>query len=325
MSSPDGIASQPPRRHVVKRFRAVPASEDRYSLAEGPFWDGDRDRVLWVDINAGAVHSGTLSAERVIHESVLHFPETVGAVVGSRNGERLVAGARRLYRVSADGTVSPGAQMLNERTASRLNDGSCDPAGRFLVGSLALDGRSGEEVLIRVEHDGRIVVLDSDLGMSNGLAFTSEGDRLYSIDTTPGVVFTRDYDTTTGGVGPRNKFLHLHGESPDGLCVDRDGNLWIAMWGAGQVRCYSPMGQFVASVDVDAPNTTSVAFVGAALDMLLITTAFEQLSDEQRARYPDSGRLFLVDVGVCGAPVSPWTGSDATSALPGTPTADDAG
>jgi sugar lactone lactonase YvrE len=303
----------------------VPASEERYGLAEGPFWDCDRDRVLWVDINAGAVHSGTLSSERVIHESVLHFPETVGAVVGSRDGERLVAGARCLYRVSSDGAVSPGAQILDEQTFSRLNDGSCDPAGRFLVGSLALDDRSNEEMLVRVEQDGRIVVLDGDLGMSNGLAFTPEGDRLYSIDTTPGIVFTRDYDATTGSVAPRSEFLHLYGESPDGLCADSHGNLWIAMWGAGQVRCYSSVGQLVAIVDVAAPNTTSVAFVGAALDTLLITTASEQLSDEQRSRYPDSGRLFIADVGVSGAPVPLWAGSGAASSLPGTRPAADAG
>jgi sugar lactone lactonase YvrE len=303
----------------------VPASEDRYGLAEGPFWDGDRNRVLWVDINAGAVHSGSLPSERVIHESVLHFPGTVGAVVSSRDGERLVAGERSLYRVSSDGFVSPGAQILDKHAASRLNDGSCDPAGRFLVGSLALDERSNEEMLVRVEQDGRIVVLDGDLGMSNGLAFTPEGDRLYSIDTTPGIVFTRDYNATTGAVGPRSEFLHLYGESPDGLCADRDGNLWIAMWGAGQVRCYSAVGQLVAIVDVAAPNTTSVAFVGAALDALLITTASEQLSDEQRARYPDSGRLFVAHVGVSGAPVRLWAGSDATSSLPGTPPAADAG
>lgn len=302
----------------MKRFHAVPASEERYGLAEGPFWDGDRDRVLWVDINAGAVHSGALSAERVIHESVLQFPETVGAVVSSRAGERLVAGARCLYRVSADGVVGPGAQILDEHIASRLNDGSCDPVGRFLVGSLALDDRSGEEILIRVEQDGRIVVLDSNLGMSNGLTFAPEGDRLYSIDTTPGIVFTRDYEATTGAVGPRSEFLHLYGESPDGMCADSQGNLWIAMWGAGQVRCYSPMGQLVAIVDVAAPNTTSVAFVGAALDTLLITTASEQLSDEQRARYQDSGRLFIAHVGVSGAPVPLWAGSVATSTLPGT-------
>lgn len=301
----------------MKRFDAVPASDERYGLAEGPVWDGDRNRVLWVDINAGAVHSGTLASGRVTHDSVLHVPGTVGAVVSSRDGELLVAGTRSLYQVSPDGAISPGAQILAEHTASRLNDGGCDPAGRFLIGSLALDDRSDQELLVQVDRDGRIVVLDGDLGLSNGLAFTPEGGRLYSIDTAPGIVFVRDYDASTGAVGTRSEFLHLYGESPDGLCVDGQGSLWIAMWGAGQVRCYSPAGELVAIVDVAAPNTTSVAFVGATLDRLLITTASEELSDEQRAQYPDSGRLFIADVGVNGAPVPLWAGSAATpTALP---------
>jgi sugar lactone lactonase YvrE len=318
LSSPDGSASPPPRRHLVKRFYAVPASEERYGLGEGPFWDGDRNRVLWVDINAGAVYAGTLSAQRVTHETVLHLPETVGAVVCSRGGELLVAGARRLYVVSPDGAVSHGPQILPERIASRLNDSGCDPAGRFLVGSLALDDRAHEEVLVQVDADGHVVVLDNDLGMSNGLAFSPAGDRLYSVDTVAGIVWIRDYDSGSGSAGRRREFLRLDGDKPDGLCVDAQGNLWIAMWGAGRVRCYSGDGEPTAVVEVAAPNTTSVAFVGTSLDTLLITTASVQLSDAQRERYPDSGRLFTAQVGVSGLPVPLWSGArgapDAASA-----------
>lgn len=315
MSSPDDIASRQPTRPgpLVKRFQAASASEKCYGLAEGPFWDGERNRVLWVDINAGAVHSGTLSANRVSGDTLLRLPETVGAVVSSRRGDLLVAGARRLYTVNPEGAVSLGAQILAEGTASRLNDGGCDPAGRFLVGSLALDARLNQEVLVRVEDGGRMTVIDDDLGLSNGLAFTPVGDRLYNVDTTSGIVWTRDYDSTTGRVGRRQEFLLLDGDRPDGLCADELGNLWIAMWGAGQVRCYSAAGEPLAVVDVAAPNSTSVAFVGPSLDTLLITTASEQLSDEQRARHPDSGRLFIADVGVRGLAVPPWAGPGATT------------
>jgi sugar lactone lactonase YvrE len=313
LSSPDGSASPPLRRHLVKRFRAVPASEERYGLGEGPFWDGDRSRVLWVDVNVGAVHSGDLSAERVSPNTLLQLDETVSAVVSSRRGELLVAGARRLHSVSPRGAVSPGPPILPERVASRLNDGACDGAGRFLVGSLALDDRDCEEILVRIDADGKVVVLDDDLGMSNGLGFSPRGDRLYSIDTASGTVWTRDYDTATGAFGRRDELLRVDGGKPDGLCVDGQGNLWIAMWGAGHVRCYSASGDHLAVVEVDAPNTTSVAFVGASLDVLLITTASEQLSQAQRARYPDSGRLFTARVGVSGLPVPNWSGTEGAS------------
>lgn len=294
---------------ALRRFRAVPATEQRYGLAEGPVWDGDRNRVLWVDINAGAVHAGTLSGQGVHDDSVLQFPGTASAVVTSRDGELLVAGSRRLYTVSGDGAVGDWVQIIPEGTASRLNDGGCDPAGRFLVGSLALDERVNEEILVRVDEHGSVTVIDDDLGLSNGLGFTPAGDRLYSTDTVAGRIWIRDYDACTGSMGPRREFLRLADGKPDGLCLDRDGNLWIAIWGAGEVRCYSPSAEQRAVVDVAAPNTSSVAFAGPGLDTLLITTASEQLSGAQLAEYPDSGRLFIADVGISGLPVPLWAGT----------------
>jgi sugar lactone lactonase YvrE len=310
LSSADAIALRRPTHtgHRVKRFQAKPATDDRYVLAEGPYWDGERDRVLWVDIAAGQVHTGRLEASRVIPGAVLTFRETVGAVVSSQGGELLVAGARRLYAVSAGGHVSPGTEIIGPDVASRLNDGCCDPAGRFLVGSLPLDDRVGSEVLVRVEADGGILVIDDDLGLSNGLAFTPDGGALYSVDTSAETVWIREYDAQTGEVGRRRAFLQTEG-TPDGLCVDELGNVWIAMWGSGEVRCYSAAGEQIAAVDVAAPNTTSVAFVGGALDTLLITTASEQLSEAQLAQYPDSGRLFMADVAVGGIPVPRWAGT----------------
>lgn len=294
----------------MKRFRASVAGAERCTLGEGPVWDGARNRVLWVDISAGAVHTGALDGELLTEESVLELPETVGAVACARDGELLVAGARRLYRVSPEGAVSLGPRLIADETASRLNDGACDPAGRYLVGSLALDKRAHQEVLVRIDAEGRVDTIDDDLGMSNGLAFTPAGDLLYSIDTVSRIVWIRDYDSRTGSVGRRREFLRVEG-SPDGMCVDEAGNLWIAIWGTGQVRCYSPAGEQRAVIDVPAPNTTSVAFVGPTLETLLITTASEQLSATQLARYPNSGRLFTAHVEVSGLPVPAWTGARA--------------
>jgi sugar lactone lactonase YvrE len=92
------------------------------------------------------------------------------------------------------------------------------------------------------------------------------------------------------------------------MCVDQDGNLWIAIWGAGEVRCYSPSGRQQAVVHVAAPHTSSVAFIGEGLDTLLITTAREDLSPAQLVEFPDSGRLFTADVGIRGLPTTPWVG-----------------
>jgi sugar lactone lactonase YvrE len=292
----------------MRLFSAAVASERAYGLAEGPLWDGDRERVLWVDINAGAVHSGRLEGGVVTPDGQLGFAETVGAVARATDGQLIVAGARELYRVDHDYGREVMAGLIPAHKHSRLNDGACDPSGRFLVGSLALDARQNDECLYRLGADGDVAILDDDLTLSNGLAWSPDGSVLYNVDTTPGVIWSRSYDSGSGACGPRAPVLRFGDGSPDGLCVDTDGNLWVAVWGAGEVRCYTPAGDRLATVSVPAPNTSSVAFVGPARDALLITTARQPLSATQLDAFPLSGHLFLAHVDATGVPSTPWSG-----------------
>jgi len=299
---------------VIKHFATL-ASSHTYVLAEGPVWDAARQRVLWVDINGRLVLTGHLQGTEVVEDQRLSFSETIGAVVCSAVGELLVAGSRGLFSVPpdavrAEGTVVtvPGPTLIPPDKNSRLNDGGCDPAGRFLVGSLALDDRQDDEQLLRVENSGQITVVDDHLALSNGLAWSPDGAWFYSIDTIPGLIWIRSYDSDSGQYGERRVFLKITDGHPDGMCVDAEGNLWVAIWGAGEVRSFSPTGEQLATVEVPAPNTSSVTFVGPDLDTLLITTASEQLSAAQLDRYPESGRLFTATVGVTGLPVPYWSG-----------------
>jgi len=280
-------------------WTATVASGESFLLGEGPVWDAPRERLLWVDVDAGLVHQGRLDGDRVVVTDGTQWDRTVGAVVCSAAGELLVAGAQTLL-------TSPETRIVTDR--SRLNDGACDPAGNFLVGTLALGDTSGQEILVRQERDGTITGLDDDLNLSNGLAWSPDGTLFYSIDSVPGIVWVRSYDAATGATGPRREWLRITDGLPDGLCVDADGHLWIAIWGRGQVRRFTPDARPAGVLDVPAPHTTSVAFVGPALDRLLITSATADLGAEQLAAYPMSGRLFLADVGVAGLPVTPWAG-----------------
>ncbi len=299
---------------AVKEFRAEPASAETYQLAEGPLWDAHRERLLWVDINAGHVLEGTLR-DGAVHRTALHaFDGLVSAAVCARDGSLLVAEQRTLTVLHPDGARTPAARVLPEERDSRLNDGACDPAGRFLVGSMALDERTGAESLHRLEPDGTLTVLDEDLTLSNGLAWSADGALFYSVDTIPGVVWVRDYDPSGTRTGPRRVLLdetsaRAGGGSPDGLCVDENDNLWIAFWGAGQVRCYSPSGEHLATVHVPAPHTTSAAFIGPDLDTLLITTARTGLTPAALAEHPGSGRLYTARVDTRGLPTAPWSRS----------------
>jgi sugar lactone lactonase YvrE len=290
-------------------FTATVATDGQYELGEGPVWDEARERVLWVDINPGVVHIGHLDGGIVTPNAEMRFGESVGAVVADADGALLVAGARRVYRVVGEGQVAVHADLVPGAKASRLNDGACDPAGHFLVGSMALDGRRGEECLYRIEDGGQVTVLDDDLTISNGLAWSPAGDVMYSVDTIPGVVWARAYDPATGECGERSEVVRLdRGGWPDGLCVDTDGNLWVAIWAGGEVRCYAPSGERLATVAVPAPHTTSVAFAGPGRDELLITTATDQLTAPQLEQNPLSGRVFVAHVGATGVPITPWSG-----------------
>jgi sugar lactone lactonase YvrE len=296
------------RGAAARLFSAAVASERPYGLAEGPLWDGDGGRVLWVDINAGHVHSGSLDGDMVTPRGQLSFDETVAAVVSASDGRLLVAGQRHLYRVETASRHELAA-IVPPGKRSRLNDGACDPAGRFLVGSMALDRRRGEECLYRVGPDGAVAIVDDDLTLSNGLAWSPDGSLLYSIDTVPGVVWSRPYDAGIGSWGARAALLRFSEGFPDGVCVDTSGNLWIAVWGAGEVRCYTPAGERLATVTVPTPHTTSVAFVGTGRDRLLITTARDELSSAKLDEFPLSGYLFIARVDAVGAPTTPWSGS----------------
>jgi len=293
---------------ATARFAAHVASSHICTLGEGPVWDAARERLLFVDIPAGAVHEARLDGDRVEITGSRSFDQTVGAVAVSADGDLLVAGARSLIAVTGDDVrrdVGPAVVPAGARR--RLNDGACDPAGRFLVGSMALDDARGQDVLVRLDGDA-LTVLDDDLTLSNGLAWSPDGRLLYSTDSIPRVVWVRDYDVATGAVGPRREWLRLTDGTPDGMCADTEGHLWIAVWGAGQVRRYSPAGELVGVVEVAAPHTSCAAFVGPGLDRLLITTATSELSAAQLSDHPDSGRLFLADVGVTGLPTTPWAG-----------------
>ena len=286
------------------------ATDVSHYLSEGPVWDGIRDRILWVDIMSGTVHAGRLSPDGTIRaEERYDFPDTAGAVAVAATGELVVAGRHRLYFRSVDGAVRAGPELIVGQDR-RFNDGKPDPRGRFVVGTLG----PGGELLMRVDGD-RVSVLDDDLTLSNGLAWSTDGSRFYSIDTWSKRMHVREYDATTGATGRRELFAEFEHGSPDGMTTDAEDHLWVAMWGEGCVLRISPGGRIVARVDVPAPHTTCAQFAGPDLDTLVITTATEHLSAEQLRANPLSGRLFTVRPGVRGNPPYLWNGrgSEANS------------
>jgi sugar lactone lactonase YvrE len=288
----------------MRTFLAQCATDQRYQLAEGPVWDAAEERLLWVDIPAGDVHIGELRGSRIVPTATHHVDTTVGAVAVADRG-LLVAGHQSVHLLSEAGGATDVVRLVTEGEQRRLNDGKCDPAGRFLVGTLAL-GVQVRESLYQIDSDGGVEVVDDDLEMSNGLAWSPDGRTMYSVDTTLGVVWRRPYDPGSGRWDGRHEAFRVTGGLPDGICVDTDGNLWVAVWGPGEVRHFTPEGELIGVVTVPAPYTSCVTFAGPDLATLVISTAIDDLSTEQLAAYPESGALFTADVDARGLPTSTW-------------------
>ena len=286
----------------------APATRETFQLAEGPRWDAARRRLLWVDILGGAVLEGALDDGRIEVTRRHAFDGMVGAVVPADDGTLLVAGQEQLVVVRPDGSRADGPRILPAGRGRRCNDGTTDPAGRFCVGTMALEGESRSETLVRLEPDGTLTTLDDDLGLSNGLAWSVDGRRLYSVDSARSTVFVRDYDAAGGAVGERREHLRLDG-TPDGIAVDAEDHLWIAVHGAGEARRYAPDGAVVDRRTVPAPHSTAVALAGDDLRTLVITTAYGELAPDEHRAHPESGRLFTARVDVPGLTVVAWSGS----------------
>ena len=290
-------------------YQATPATEAAYDLAEGILWDDRAGLVRWVDIWTGTVLSGELRNGRLESIAGLELGQTAGAVALAEDGGLLIAAARGLATVSPSGEVSIGPDLLADRTAVRFNDGSVDPQGRFVVGSCSLTGGGpGVEQLVRVSPDGGVELLRTELGLSNGIAFSPDGGIIYHVDTPARTVSSHSY-----GPGPFDSdepwitVLDDLPAFPDGLTVDSTGALWVAQWGGGCARRYTPGGELLDVVEVDAAQASCPGFIGPDLTTLAITTAQEGLAefDDQ------AGAVFLAEVGVAGLPPYRWAGDTA--------------
>jgi sugar lactone lactonase YvrE len=288
----------------------VAATDEAFHLAEGPVWDDQRQRLLWVDIEAGELLEGALEHTTITISRRRKFEGTLGAVAVASDGAMVVAARDRLLAVAEDGRIREGPQIVPRGSARRCNDGAVDPAGRFLVGTLSLGAPSRHEALVRLEEDCSLTVIDDDLTLSNGIAWSADGGEMFNVDTMRRLVYRRSYDVATGETGPRHVHLRLTEGFPDGIAMDAEDHLWVAVWGAGEVRRFAPDGIVDKRLHVPAPHVSSVAFVGDQLDTLVICTATQELSADQRRAFPDSGRLFLAAPGARGVPLASWTRVD---------------
>jgi sugar lactone lactonase YvrE len=269
---------------------------------EGPVWSDRWGGLRWVDMLAGDVlalrsdgsvgrrHVGTIAA-------ALRPRRDGGAVIGVERGFTLEA---------ADGSLT---HLVDLWTAAdvRMNDGGCDPDGRFYCGSMASDLAPGRGVLYRLDPDRSTHVVVRDVTISNGIDWSPAGAHAYYVDTPTRRVDVFDYDERSG-LTNRRPFVVIPEDvdgSPDGLTVDADGGVWVAFYGGSAVRRYTSDGELDEVIEVAARQVTACTFGGVALDQLYITTSRENLDPEDD---PLAGSLFRASVGVIGQPVREFAG-----------------
>jgi sugar lactone lactonase YvrE len=287
---------------------AVAATTEQEHLGEGARWDGHRDELLRVDILRGRVYRDTVAADGSLTPVAAYVVGTsVGAVAPIADDDGwLVAAGRELVHLTPGGATH--SLELVSAPGTRMNDGGCDPAGRFWVGSLAEDHRPGGGTLYRLDRDGTVEPVLDGLTISNGLGWSPDGTTMYLVDSVPGVVHAFDYDLTRGTLaGQRTLVAFGDGDGvPDGMTVDAAGDLWVAVYGGAQVRRYSPDGELLASHPIPAAQSTSCAFAGRGLDVLYVTTGTEDWDDEMRAADPAAGLVYRLDPGTTGRPAAPF-------------------
>ena len=276
-------------------------------LGEGPRWDGATRRLLWVDIEAGALH---LFDPSRADDRAIPLGSRVGAAAPTETGGVLVALADRLAVVDLDDESVRTLVKIPHGDGLRLNDGACDPAGRFWVGSMALDYAAGAGALYRYSRAGGLERVLDAVTISNGLGWSPDGGTMYYVDSMTYRVDRFDFDPSTGGVSDRRPFVAIERGAgiPDGLAVDHEGGIWVALWGRGALRRYSPGGELERVLDVPTDNVTACCFGGDDGCSLYVTTASVDLDADQRRRQPQAGSVFVTEVDVSGPPAQPFAG-----------------
>jgi sugar lactone lactonase YvrE len=294
---------------------AAPCSDERMELGEGARWDGAGRRLLWVDVPAGRLFGAEFRDGRLVTSVTHQVPGYLTAVApldGLAAGW-IIAAHEGFAHLAADGTLTVLAEPEARKDGRvRMNDGACDPAGRFWAGSMAYDATPGAGSLYRYDGDGRCSQILAGVSISNGLGWSPDGTRMYYADSSTQAISVFDYDVASAAIANRRPLATVDPADgvPDGLCVDCEGHLWVAIWGAGQVRRYRPDGTQAAVVEVAARQPSSCALGGPQGRHLFITTARVGLPKETLATEPDTGRVFVTEVAVPGPPVQPCSATD---------------
>ena len=282
-------------------MRAEQITEPVAYHAEGPVWSERWGGLRWLDMLAGDILSLTDNGDIARR----HVGDVVAAIRPRGQGGAVIGIERGFALENANGTLTRLDELWTNDQV-RMNEGSCDPDGRFYCGSMSRDKRPGAGALYRLDPDLSVRVVLDNVTISNGLEWTRDGSRAYYNDTATYSVSVFDYDSTAG-LTNRRVFVDLSAESkrPDGLTIDEQGGVWIALSNGSAVRRYTADGVLDEVIEMPVKKVTACTFGGANLDQLFITTSREGI---EPGTDPLAGSLFRAFTGVRGLPAREFAG-----------------
>lgn len=274
--------------------------------SEGPFWDERSNRLLFVDALAGRVVSVDVAGIYAHHK----LPSSVVTVIRRRTSGGYAVATEHGIAVCDESlrVCQPIAEVTSD-SAIRTNDGGCDPLGGFIIGTMAYAATPGAGAVFRVSADHCITKVLDGVSISNGVQWSADGSRVFYVDTPTRRVDVFDVDPRTGSWSGRREHTRISepGAFPDGIAIDEDGGLWVALWGAGRVNRYDATGRHIETVKVpEVSNVSSCAFGGSARNILFITTSRQGLPP--KSDQPLAGSLFAYQTDTRGAPLSEFAG-----------------
>ena len=279
-------------------------------LGEVPAWDAHTQTLYWVDVLAKRIYTGV--------ELLAQLDDYVGCVAPRKDGRLILTQSACIAELDPDDLSQgqPAAAKPTVRAAvsepanNRFNDGKCDPAGRFLAGTMDKNEKDASGALYSYDG-GAVTKLLTGIRISNGLTWSPDYKTFYYIDTPTRNVKAFDYDLASGQIVDPRIVVHVP-ESlgwPDGMTSDTDGNLWIALWDGAQVTKWSPnTGRLLEQIPIPALQSSSCVFGGRHMNELYVTSARVGLSEADLTKYPLSGGLFKVTTKVTGMPTFEFSG-----------------
>ena len=281
-------------------------------LGECPVWDASEGVLYWEDITGKLLHRTDPNTEATVSRAL---PGRPGSFVFSQtSGRFLVAMETDLAWLEWEtGALEHFVRVEDGALGNRLNDGRCDPAGRFVVGTMHPDPatRRSQGYLYSIDGDGKVDTLEDGVGIPNNTVFDPERGRMYWADTPTGTIWQWDYDSETGRRSNRSVFFDYSAHSdisglPDGACLDADGCVWSASVTGWALTRFTPDGTVDHRIELPVSMPTMPAFGGSDMSTIFVTSLQGGPTDASRSRGVPAGSLLAIDVETSGVFDTPF-------------------